>query len=107
MKTDKIWCPDIEWWEGTNVGWKIYDTQLVPDGWRLCPICGKERPKELGKLAELFLKAQSQGYGNVYWQEALSKVAIEAVFEVIDGYKELHGVYSMSGLKQEIREKLA
>ena len=106
----KTWCSEIIWLEPANggyKGWRIYDKELVPDGWKLCPICGKERPKELMKLKDIFVEILHKE--NVFENCAVkqAKAALEAVFEVIDGYKELHGVYSMSGLKKEIREKLA
>ena len=43
-----VWCKDIAWFESTSgsAGWRIYGTQLIQDGWKLCPICGKERPRE-------------------------------------------------------------
>jgi len=55
LNGEKVWCEHIEWYDNSpmgNVGWHFgrsdagWYRPARFDDWTLCPICGKERPKD-------------------------------------------------------------
>ena len=104
----KTWCSDITWFEGRSV-WFLQDAGVtVNPNWKECPICLTPRPKEPMNLAEKLYKVWVADVDELAFStcERQSKAAIEAVFEVMDDYREKNRYLTVEELKQEIREKL-
>ncbi len=119
------WCSDITWIQSTAMGmatgWHLYDKILVPDGWKLCPICGKERPTDPKKMAEILYEAWKSKSDATWgaWKDyfdietsfvktcftAEAQAAIEAVFEAMDKWA-LKNVQKPFDQRVEIKDYL-
>ena len=98
-----------------------FESAIVTEEWKACPICKVDRPEEPQKLAEKYEQmyldktiVSYEGHEKILkdWCNKLSQAAIDAVCEAIDeevkkSYSEGHsGQIYAKELKPAIRKKL-